>query len=434
MGTKRTGTNVPQMRGDKNMLKLKTNKKSGITLISLVVTIIVLLLLAGISIMMLTGNNGILQRASDAKEETIIGQEKESVELAYITAAMKKLGSDVTANELQDELDAMLGDTEETDETKKKTNVKQDSNNTINVLFRETQHNYNVNQGKVAKALEDGIYVGNVRLGGLYLPDVNNMSYEDYRSSHSNEEEAISIFAQKCYSKIATNSEYKDAIESAEKVGISREWIDYEYNNQGDRIRNIQAASYYIELRSPNGPCWNTYIPLTADITSADKNFDFDLNLDIQYEVRIETDTEDPRVVYSEVTMNPEAISFCYNDPNQAIPDEVQLPLGMVLKKDETLIQARYDDAIRWGYTEQEAIDVAILEACVIEWQGQTFNCEELREYILNNTKIVYNGQTVNLTVSTSSTSATSGEEIDDLFGIDVEDLRINGYLDGPSY
>ena len=39
------------------------NTKSGITLIALVVTIIVLLLLAGISIQMLTGDNGILQRA-----------------------------------------------------------------------------------------------------------------------------------------------------------------------------------------------------------------------------------------------------------------------------------------------------------------------------------------------------------------------------------
>ena len=40
------------------MIKHKTNKTKGITLIALVVTIIVLLILAGISIQMLTGNNG----------------------------------------------------------------------------------------------------------------------------------------------------------------------------------------------------------------------------------------------------------------------------------------------------------------------------------------------------------------------------------------
>ena len=53
----------------KNMKEHKKSKASGITLIALVVTIIVLLILAGISIMMLSGNNGILNRAGEAKEK-----------------------------------------------------------------------------------------------------------------------------------------------------------------------------------------------------------------------------------------------------------------------------------------------------------------------------------------------------------------------------
>ena len=55
----------------KNNKRCKDLKeKAGITLISLVVTIIVLLILAGISIAMLTGENGILTQARRAKEET----------------------------------------------------------------------------------------------------------------------------------------------------------------------------------------------------------------------------------------------------------------------------------------------------------------------------------------------------------------------------
>ena len=50
------------------MIKLKWKK--GITLIALVITIIVLLILAGVSIAMLTGENGILTQAQNAKEET----------------------------------------------------------------------------------------------------------------------------------------------------------------------------------------------------------------------------------------------------------------------------------------------------------------------------------------------------------------------------
>ena len=53
----------------------------GITLIALVVTIIILLLLAGVSIAMLTGNNGILTQGQRAKEETRIAGVEEVVKL-----------------------------------------------------------------------------------------------------------------------------------------------------------------------------------------------------------------------------------------------------------------------------------------------------------------------------------------------------------------
>lgn len=60
--------------------ELKYGKK-GITLISLVVTIIVLLILAGITISMLFGENGLLNRATDATEEYSKSEAREKVEL-----------------------------------------------------------------------------------------------------------------------------------------------------------------------------------------------------------------------------------------------------------------------------------------------------------------------------------------------------------------
>ncbi len=53
-------------------------QRKGITLIALVVTIIVLLILAGISITMITGQNGILNRAQEAKNKTETSQEDEN--------------------------------------------------------------------------------------------------------------------------------------------------------------------------------------------------------------------------------------------------------------------------------------------------------------------------------------------------------------------
>ncbi len=50
----------------------------GITLIALVITIIVLLILAGVSIAMLTGENGILNKASKSASETNLAADKEA--------------------------------------------------------------------------------------------------------------------------------------------------------------------------------------------------------------------------------------------------------------------------------------------------------------------------------------------------------------------
>ena len=62
---------------------MKNNKNAkGITLIALVITIIVLLILAGVTISTLTGENGIISRASQASEETRKANSKEQVELA----------------------------------------------------------------------------------------------------------------------------------------------------------------------------------------------------------------------------------------------------------------------------------------------------------------------------------------------------------------
>ena len=56
--------------------------QKGITLIALVITIIVLLILAGVSIAMLTGQNGILTRATETNQSTIEAEAKEKINLA----------------------------------------------------------------------------------------------------------------------------------------------------------------------------------------------------------------------------------------------------------------------------------------------------------------------------------------------------------------
>ena len=95
-------------------MKVEKSKNRGITLIALVITIIVLLILAGVSIATLTGENGILTRATNAKEQTEIGNEKEKVELSAVGALAKDNGGEIKRNYLNDELASYIG-TEGTD-------------------------------------------------------------------------------------------------------------------------------------------------------------------------------------------------------------------------------------------------------------------------------------------------------------------------------
>ena len=62
-------------------------RNNGITLIALVITIIVLLILAGVAISMLSGENGILKKAAEAKTKTEQAQLDEQVRLAQMEAA-----------------------------------------------------------------------------------------------------------------------------------------------------------------------------------------------------------------------------------------------------------------------------------------------------------------------------------------------------------
>ena len=65
----------------KNLNQISKKNEKGITLIALVITIIVLLILAGVSIAMLTGDNGIFTRANESKIQTALGAVKEGIKL-----------------------------------------------------------------------------------------------------------------------------------------------------------------------------------------------------------------------------------------------------------------------------------------------------------------------------------------------------------------
>ena len=94
----------------------KSNQEKGITLIALVVTIIVLMILAAVGIATLTGDNGILTRAQEAKDITKKVEIEEQLRLAQLSAKIKKEGGDITIGEYlqestEEKVDLAEGDT-----------------------------------------------------------------------------------------------------------------------------------------------------------------------------------------------------------------------------------------------------------------------------------------------------------------------------------
>ena len=87
----------------------KINNENGITLIILIITIVVLLILSGITISMITGGDGVIDKASNASEQHIISEEKENIEILKINAMNKSKFGDLEKDLFQAELDNKYG-------------------------------------------------------------------------------------------------------------------------------------------------------------------------------------------------------------------------------------------------------------------------------------------------------------------------------------
>lgn len=115
----------------------KIRKEHGTTLLVLVITIIILLILAGITISAITGDNGIIGNAGQAKEETEIANEKEIVEKATVQAMGNNKYGNIEESELQKQLNK---------ETKEGKTEVSDVRDEFEVVFNESKRYYLVDK------------------------------------------------------------------------------------------------------------------------------------------------------------------------------------------------------------------------------------------------------------------------------------------------
>lgn len=172
------------------MKKIEKQKNRGITLIALVITIIVLLILAGVTIATLTGDNGILTRASEASKETKQANAGEQVQLE-VTASIGTDGN-INIEDLNDNLGHIEGLTHEgesiTDnpiETLPATvvvdgyNVMIRKNGSV-VVSEWTQIGYEITNGKITVKVGD--YVLN------YNEGIESTQIETTESGHTEQQ------------------------------------------------------------------------------------------------------------------------------------------------------------------------------------------------------------------------------------------------------
>ena len=132
-------------------------KEKGITLISLVVTVVVLLILAAVSISALTDGNGIINQAQNAKKETAVADEKEVLNISYVLCLENnKSGTNITDEQLQKELEKNDRDTTVTA-----------NGDDLEVVFNDTKNKYMVYQDGYIEQIIEGL--GNYMLNdGTY--------------------------------------------------------------------------------------------------------------------------------------------------------------------------------------------------------------------------------------------------------------------------
>ena len=151
-------------------------KEKGITLIALVITIIVLLILAGVTIATLTGDNGILTKVTEAKDKTEEGEEEEKVKLSVAGALAKDNGGEIKEGYLDEELASQFGE--------KGTDYSLEGSGPFTVTIIESGRSYLINEdGTLGEVVErEGIKVGDYV---NYMPDANETGYTTDKLSES---------------------------------------------------------------------------------------------------------------------------------------------------------------------------------------------------------------------------------------------------------
>ena len=234
------------MKFSKGRMLLAKDGTHGITLIALVITIIVLLILAAVSIATLTGENGILTRANDSKKQTEIASVKEQAQLDIANWIAERLenGEDTTLDDATIKNIIETANASNTDKYYKE--LQSDKIITpsgYEILYSELYTNGNGGSGGETGSLPSTAETT------PFLPDSNSTVVEDdldkgvvVKDSNNNEWTWI-VVPKSIYTTATSETDYinieKDMQTYTAKYKIGKEgYADVWYDGSGNTVEN----------------------------------------------------------------------------------------------------------------------------------------------------------------------------------------------------
>ena len=117
---------------------VKNGRNKGITLIALIVTIVVLLILAGVTINAITGSENAMEKATEAREKNEQGAELEAIKMAVVNSVASGLDGLVDTTSLKNELNGLVEE--------QGRQAIDDSKSSWEVIGKETKIKYEINK------------------------------------------------------------------------------------------------------------------------------------------------------------------------------------------------------------------------------------------------------------------------------------------------
>ena len=211
-------------------MKRISNEEKGITLIALVITIVVFLILASVSIAMLTGSNGLITKANEAKIQTVLAGVRETIQLEKQSAYMNN--SEVTPETLLAE-----GKVTRTIQQGK------DEKYYMHYVLKQGAYQSMQEYGKGNIASLRDVFLIDENLKIKYI-DNNGNEYGDNLEEKILEDETQIRFSSKAF------SEYVSKISGVSEENMKFKWMKNQTNLTIDdeNIENLQDLIFFLNL------------------------------------------------------------------------------------------------------------------------------------------------------------------------------------------